>query len=133
MSDQARGFDLDTILAITHHLPSAARPYRDILEFISGVDIPAPTHALGVVEPCAQWLFEQHPRLREVPAVPDFRGDEAAMDTWADKQKARLGVTELPVAPLPEQRRRAIPAYLQRLLGHVDPNKVYVDNPDVGN
>ncbi|WP_236788091.1 hypothetical protein [Amycolatopsis sp. GM8] len=130
MPDQAKEFDLYTILAITHHLPITARPYRDILEYLSGVPIPAPTHALGVVEPCAEWLIEQHPPLRDVPAVPDFQGDEAAMDNWADEQKARLGVSELAVRPLPEQRRRAIPPYMERLLDHIPPSKVYVANLD---
>jgi hypothetical protein len=129
MPDQVRDLDLYTVLAITHHLPSAGGPYRDALEYLSGVSLPGPSHALGVVEPCAQWLFEEHPRLREVPAVPDFAGDEAAMDAWADEQKARLGVTELPVRPLPEDRRGAIPDYMERLLDHVDPAKVYVADP----
>jgi hypothetical protein len=129
MPDQVRKFDLYAILAITHHLPSEARQFQEILEYVSGVPIPAPSHALGVVEPCAAWLIEQHPQLRDVPAVPDF-ADEAAMDAWADEQKARIGVTELPVRPLPDERRRALPAYLERVLDHVDPAKVYVTDPD---
>lgn len=130
MSEQFKQVDLYTVLSITHRLPSAFKPHRDALEYLSGVSIPTPYHLLGVVESCAQWLFEQHPQLRDVPALPDFAGDETAMDAWANEQKARLGVTGLPVRPMPEDRRSSIPDHLERLLDHVDPAKVYVVDPD---
>lgn len=130
MPDQARKFDLYTILAITHGLPSVPGPYREILEFMTEVPVPAPSHAIGLVPVCRDALFAQHPQLRQVPAKPDFRGSEAAMDAWADEQKKRLGVTELPVTPLPPQRQRTVPGYMGRLLEVADPNKVHVHDPD---
>lgn len=136
MATEERKFDVYDVLAVTHHLPSTGSQFRGILEHISGQTLLGPTNALGVQEPCARWLIEQHPQLNTVPAPPEFNGDERAMDAWADQQKARLGTNELPVKPLPEDRRAQIEPTKERLLGHVDPAKTYVANPapqpDVG-
>lgn len=45
MPDQARQFNLYTILAITHGLPSVPGPYREILEFMTEVPVPARTRS----------------------------------------------------------------------------------------
>ncbi|WP_020657267.1 hypothetical protein [Amycolatopsis benzoatilytica] len=101
-----REFDLYSILAVTHRLPSNALPFRTILAHITRRELAAMpgagVSALTVGAECRAWLLEQHPRLRDIPLPPDFHDDEAAMDAWADEQAARLGVDRLPVAPLPE-------------------------------
>lgn len=100
----SRHFDLYTVLSVTHGLPVTGPPYKDILEYLTGLSLPSPLAALPHREPCAAWLLEQHPVLRtlSMPAFGD--GDELAMDRWADECKAAIGAHELPVAPLPPGR-----------------------------
>lgn len=104
----SREFDLYDILAVTHGLPADWPHYRAILEYISGAAVPEPVRCIGVKPACEEWLFEQHPQLREVPPVPrSLRTDaatDAAMDAWAEEQRTRLGMTMLPVRPLPPDR-----------------------------
>jgi hypothetical protein len=119
-----RTFRLDVVLAVTHHLPSSFNDYQEILEFISGAPVPGPSHSLGVDAACAQWLFEQHPRLREIPQCPQFN-DETALLAWVAERAAQIGAAELLVSPMPDEQRAAIPDYMTRLLDHVDPNKVW--------
>ncbi|MFI6029464.1 hypothetical protein [Amycolatopsis magusensis] len=121
---EARTFDLYSILAVTHGLPIKGAPYRAILEFLSGLALTGPSHAHGIAPRCARELREQHPQLDDVPPVPDFHGDEAAMDAWAAEQAKRIGADHLPVRPLP--RDEEFPPYIQRLLDVADPAKVYI-------
>jgi hypothetical protein len=97
-----RCFDLYSILAITHRLPSSAEAYEEIITFM--IDGPFTVSTLnvmlGVVDDCREELFRQHPQLHSIPPIPFFDDDEQAMDDWCDSQKARLGVTALPVEPL---------------------------------
>jgi hypothetical protein len=99
-------FDLYSILAVTHRLPSNALQFRTILAHITRRELAAMPgagmSALTIGADCRAWLLKQHPQLREIPLPPDFHDDEAAMDAWAAEQAARLGVDRLPVAPLPE-------------------------------
>jgi hypothetical protein len=126
VSTDERQFDVYDVLAVTHRLPATGSQFQGILEYVSGQSLPGPSHALGVREPSAEWLFEQHPQLRDVPPLPDFHDDERAMDEWADQQKARLGATELTVRPLPADRQEQIKPRVERLLDHAEPAKVWV-------
>lgn len=109
MSDKVE-FDLYSILAVTHRLPSTARQFRTILAHILGVEIDqvpgAGLAALTVAPDCALWLLEQHPQLRNIPAPPDFDGNEEAMDVWAAKQAEVLGTERLLITPIPPNRSR---------------------------
>jgi hypothetical protein len=104
MSD-TKDFDLYSILAVTHWLPSTALQFRTILAHLirrEVNDMPgAGMSALTIQPTCRDWLLELHPQLHEVPAPPDFHGDESAMDAWAEAQAVRLGVDRFPVEPLP--------------------------------
>ncbi len=101
----AKEFDLYSILAVTHGLPSNALQYRQILAHVVGREMPgAEMAALTAGPACKEWLREQHPRLNEIPAPPDFHGDERAMDAWAAEQAVRIGADRLPVLPIPVHR-----------------------------
>jgi hypothetical protein len=120
-----REFDLYSVLSVTHSLPSLWAPFREILEYLSGQPVIAPSHSIGVRDACAEWLREQHPQLNEVPGPPDFADDESAMDAWAAAQATLLGVESLVCRPMPDERRQVIGSYIERLLDHVDPTKVW--------
>ncbi|WP_370970080.1 hypothetical protein [Amycolatopsis sp. cg9] len=129
----AKDFDLYSILAVTHRLPSGALQYRTILAHIVGRDVDqiggAGMSALTLGPECRAWLLEQHPQLNRIPAPPDFHGDEAAMDAWAAEQAALIGTDHLPVAPLPPGRPRRLG--LGDLIDAIpDANKVFVVDPD---
>lgn len=106
----AKSFDLYSILAVTHRLPSTALQYRTILAHIMGIEVEQMTGAgmaaLTVAPECARWLLEQHPQLRDIPAPPDFHEDTDAMDAWAAEQVTQLGADRLLVAPLPPERNQ---------------------------
>lgn len=124
----AKNLDLYSILAITHHLPIHLTPYLAILEFMTGEKLSAIEWPRAHAE-CADWLLEQYPQLRDV-VMPDFaEGDEAAMDAWADEQKAKFGST-LPVLPLPPGRRAQMSVIDELVNLGVDLNKVYVVDPN---
>jgi hypothetical protein len=132
VSTDERQFDVYDDLAVTHRLPATGSQYQGILEYVSGQSFPGPSHALGVREPSAEWLFEQHPQLRTVPPLPQL-DTERAMDEWADQQKARLGVTELTIRPMPADRQEQIKPRTERLLDHVEPAKVWMADPSQPN
>ncbi|MDJ1131221.1 hypothetical protein [Streptomyces iconiensis] len=105
---KTREFDLYTVLAVTHQLPIELEPFVEIYAWLTGQPS-SPLQAAHARDACVAWLLEQHPRLGEVPELPQAvaEGTDAAMDTWAAMQKARLGVTTLPVAPMPPGRYAA--------------------------
>lgn len=123
-------FDLYTILSITHRLPVEGGPYQAILKHMTGLQL-SPLQSGRARDVCAAWLLEQHPRLAEVPERPVFKeGDYAAMDAWADEQRALLGATSLPVAPLPPGEYTAKPIVEEVLDLGVPPEKIFVVDPD---
>lgn len=123
----ARDFDLYSILAISHGLPSDWETYRAIAEFLTGHPMPGPAHALGIRDICGPWLIEQHPALGDVPPYPHF-DTEQEMDDWAEQQAHHIGAHTLPVLPLPADR--PCPPFIERLLDRADPTTVYHHNPN---
>ncbi|MFD0687356.1 hypothetical protein [Actinomadura fibrosa] len=124
-----REWDLYVILSVTHRLPVDLDPWLEILGFLIG------DTGIGVVQGAAaqkearDWVFTQHPQLRDIPAVPDFaEGDDAAMDEWANRYKQRYGQT-LPLRPLP-QARQVHRTVLEATLALAPSEKVIVINPD---
>ena len=96
---ESKTFDLYAVLAVTHRLPSDLDQFVEIIGFLAG----GPVNTLAwahVREVGARWLFHQHPQLLTIPPAPDFDGDEAAMDAWADTRKQALGA-ELTINPVP--------------------------------
>ncbi|NKE62951.1 hypothetical protein FXN61_42015 [Lentzea sp. PSKA42] len=133
MEPSTKNFDLYTVLAVTHRLPSDLGPYVEILSWMVGKTVNQ-FEWISAHPICGEALAEQHPQLRDIPAAPDFDGDERRMDAWADEQKARIGVSSLPVAPLsPDKREEAlsVDAVAEAIslykVWHLDLNK-----PDLG-
>lgn len=125
VDDKDHLFDLRAILAMTHGLPCSLDDHLTLQRHIIQR---SPSTGMWVPE-CAEWLLEQHPQLRDVPAVPEFRGDEAAMTAWSDQQKALLGVDSLPVSPLPVDRRPDSTAFDFRsavLDAHPHPSRIWM-------
>ncbi|MFI5605931.1 hypothetical protein [Amycolatopsis sp. NPDC051903] len=130
-ANEVRVFDLYSILAVTHGLPSTPQQYREIVGFLIGRTAPsAGMTAIAYGQQCKAWLFEQHPQLRTVPARPDFaEDDEAAMDAWAAQQAKRLGADRLPVRRIPDEIAPGDP--LTEFADRTpDPWKVYNVDPD---
>lgn len=134
----AQEFSLYDILAVTHHVPSTALQFRTILAHIVGLELDqmpgAGLSALAYGPECSRWLFEQHPRLGNIPNPPDFHGDEIAMDEWVSAQAEHLGSgrLRLPVEPLPPERRpQASLSDVIDIIAHVRGNldTVMVCNP----
>lgn len=129
-TDDVRVFDLYSILAVTHGLPSTPQQYRDIVGFLIGLPMGGAGMTALVYGPaCRAWLFEQHPQLRTVPARPDFAEDDTAgMDAWAAEQAKRLGADRLPVQRPPA----ATPGdpFTDFINKTPDPWKVYLVDPD---
>ena len=98
----SHNFDLYTILAVTHRLPSDHKPYQELITYMINEPFTVSTLnvMMGVVDLCREDLFRQHPQLHDIPPIPEFHDSERAMDEWCDAQKAALGVTTLPVEPL---------------------------------
>ncbi|MGW7534711.1 hypothetical protein [Amycolatopsis sp. NPDC054798] len=126
-----RVFDLYSILAVTHGLPSTARQYQDLIGHLIGQPAPSPTMAaIAYDERCREALFEQHPRLRSIPPKPVFgEADTAAMDAWAADQANRLGADRLPVRRIPAEDAPGDP-YTEFINNVPDPWKVYNLDPD---
>lgn len=122
-------FRLYDVLAVTHGLPCLGSDYRAILEYLSGEPIPAPSHGLRVRDECRTWLLEQHPERGDVPERPDFRDDEAAMDTWCDEQVLRVGTPTMTLSPLPLDRR-CFPTHAEAIAMHAYPEDVDVVTPE---
>ncbi|WP_037360138.1 hypothetical protein [Amycolatopsis orientalis] len=130
-ANEVRVFDLYSILAVTHGLPSTPQQYREIVGFLVGRPMGgAGMTAIAYGQQCKAWLFEQHPQLRTVPARPDFADDdEAAMDAWAAEQAKRLGADRLPVRRIPAEAAPGDP-YTEFVNHAPDPWKVYNVDPD---
>lgn len=130
----SRQFDLYAILAMTHRLPCSINDHLELQQHI----LQRPPSTGMWAQECKDWLLEQHPQLHQVPPIPDFHDDEAAMDKWADQQKALLGTINLLVTPLPPDRRPgATPGDLMTevLAKTPDASKVWsadLDKPDLG-
>jgi len=110
---QSRIFGLYDVLALTHGLPRLSAVFRANLEYLAGVKLTG-TAPVGAVQPCREWLLEQHPALRDVPEPPDFHGDMAAAERWANDQCRRLKAIGFVVRPMPLDRQTQLPANLVR-------------------
>lgn len=100
-----RSFRLAAVLAVTHHLPIKAGPYREIMQHLTGIELSGPMHAEQYRKVCQEWISQQHPRLRDI-GMPDLpEEDYAAQDRWVEEVATKLGVTQLDVEPLPPGRR----------------------------
>lgn len=132
---EAREFDLGDILAITHGYPITLDPYLDILAYLNQ----RPASTIDSRTAPAAWIFDQHPRLREItapdlPNVDPTDEDLAAWDAWAAEVKARVGQT-LILQPIPEDRRDARSLTELVLDTGVDPRKIWhvdLTQPDLG-
>lgn len=126
----AKEFDLYSILAVTHGLPSTPQQYRQIVAHIVGEEVPGVVVTSMTLGPtCKEWLREQHSELARIPPPPDFHGDDHAMDAWAAEQARRIGTDRLSVLPLPGHRRPG--SELSDLLDRIEnPAKVVIVNPD---
>ncbi|MDS0137574.1 MULTISPECIES: hypothetical protein [unclassified Amycolatopsis] len=133
--NHTKEFDLYSILAVTHRLPSTALQYRTILAHMAGRDVSqiggAGVSALTLAPECRAWLLEQHPQLNQIPTSPDF-DDDADMDAWAAEQAALIGADHLPVTPLPPDRPRRLGLgdLIDAISDANDVNKVFVLDPD---
>lgn len=100
-----RTFRLAAILAVTHHLPIEAGPYREIMQYLTRIELSGPMHAEQYRNVCSEWLTNQHPCLREI-TMPDLPEDDyESQDRWVDGVAAKLGATQLDVEPLPAERQ----------------------------
>lgn len=100
-----RTFRLAAILAVTHHLPIKAGPYREIMEYLTGIELSGPMHAEQYRNVCTEWITKQHPHLLAI-TTPTFPEDDyAAQDQWVEDVAAKLGATQLNVDPLPPGRQ----------------------------